>query len=110
LAKLHESISQIMRGEIMEKQNGIAAIPQYSQALPQRKESTMTTPPLITMHGNGGATRFQWRAQRSYSAEVPPGALDEQSRLIDGLIDLAFGTLGARHLDVRVLAAEPEHA
>jgi len=70
----------------------------------------MIIPRLIAMSGNGGATRFQWRAQRSYAAEVPPGALDEQSRLIDWLIDVAFGTLGARHLDVRVLAAEPEHA
>ena len=68
----------------------------------------MTTPTLVTLHGNGGATRFQWRAQRSYSAEVPPGALDEQSRLIDWLIDVAFGSLGARHLDVRVIGADQE--
>jgi hypothetical protein len=70
----------------------------------------MTTPTLITMNGDSGATRFQWRAQRSYYAEVQRGSLDEQSRLIDRLIAVAFGTLGARHLDVRVLAAEPEHA
>jgi hypothetical protein len=66
--------------------------------------------PLITLHSNGGATRFQWRAQRSYSAEVPPGALDEQSRLIEQVMQFAFDTLGARHLDVHVRAAEPEHA
>ena len=42
----------------------------------------MTTPGLITLHGNGGAICFQWLAQHSYSAEVPPAALDEQSRLI----------------------------
>ena len=68
----------------------------------------MIIPRLIAMSGNGGATRFQWRAQRSYSAEVPPGALDEQSRLIDWLIDVAFGSLGARHLDVRVIGADQE--
>ena len=70
----------------------------------------MTTPTLITLHGNGGATRFQWRAQRSYSAEVPPGALDEQSRLIEQVMQFAFDTLGVHHLDVRVLTAEPDHA
>jgi hypothetical protein len=68
----------------------------------------MITPTPITMHDDGGAIRFQWPAQHSYSAEVPPAALDEQSRLIDWLIDLAFGTLGARHLDVRVIGADQE--
>ena len=46
------------------------------------------------------------RAYRSYYAEVPAQSLAEQSRLIDQLIDLAFDTFGARHLDVRVLGAE----
>jgi len=32
--------------------------------------------------------------------------LDEQSRLIEQLIGLAFDVLGARHLDVRVRCAD----
>jgi hypothetical protein len=70
----------------------------------------MTTPTLITLHGNGGAPRFQWRAQPSYSAEVPPEALDEQSELVEQVMQFAFDTLGVHHLDVRVLTAEPDHA
>ena len=45
--------------------------------------------------------RLQHANQRYY-AEVPALALDEQSRLIEQLIGLAFDALGARHLDVRV--------
>jgi hypothetical protein len=41
-----------------------------------------------------------------YYAEVPAGSLDEQSRLIEQVIHFALDTLGVRHLDVRVLAAE----
>lgn len=70
----------------------------------------MATPTLTISHGNGSATCFHWRAQHSYCAEVPALSLDEQSRLIEQLIGLAFDTLGARHLDVRVLAAALEHA
>jgi len=70
----------------------------------------MITPRLIAMSGNDGATRFQWRAQPSYSAEVPPGALDEQSELVEQVMQFAFDTLGVHHLDVRVLTAEPDHA
>jgi hypothetical protein len=38
----------------------------------------------------------------SYQVEVAAELLDEESNLIEWLIDFAFGTLGARHLDVRV--------
>ena len=46
------------------------------------------------------------RGERSYSAEVRAGQHDQQSWLIERLIDLAFGALGAEHLDVRVHPAE----
>ena len=49
--------------------------------------------------------RLQHANQRYY-AEVPALALDEQSRLIEQLIGLAFDVLGARHLDVRVRCAD----
>jgi hypothetical protein len=48
-------------------------------------------------------TRLLQRAERSYYAEVKASQLDEQSGIIDGLIGLAFETLGARHLDLRVV-------
>jgi hypothetical protein len=51
-------------------------------------------------------TRLQKRAEQSYYAEVKAAQLDEQSGIIDGLIDLAFETLGARHLDLRVVDAQ----
>jgi len=44
--------------------------------------------------------------ERSYSAVVWACQVDEQSRLIAHLIDLAFDRLGATHLDVRVQRAE----
>ena len=66
----------------------------------------MATPSLTTLTSNSATTRFQWRAQRSYYADVPALALDEQSRLIEQLIGLAFDVLGARHLDVRVRCAD----
>jgi hypothetical protein len=44
--------------------------------------------------------------ERSYYVAVPEHLLDEQSSLIDLLISFAFDTLGARHLDVRICAAE----
>jgi len=68
----------------------------------------MITPRLIAMSGNGGAPRFQWRAQRSYAAEVPNGSLDMQSQLVEQVMQFAFDTLGARHLDVRVIGADQE--
>jgi len=46
------------------------------------------------------------RGERSYSAEVRARPHDEQSWVIERLIDLAFGALGAEHLDVRVHPAE----
>jgi hypothetical protein len=46
------------------------------------------------------------RAEHSYYAEVKSGQLDEHSSIIDGLIGLAFETLGAYHLDVRVIDAQ----
>ena len=42
------------------------------------------------------------RAIQGYFAEVPAQPLDEQSRLIEQLIGLAFDTLGARYLELRV--------
>jgi hypothetical protein len=62
----------------------------------------MTTPILITMNSKRGASRFQWGAQRSYYAEVRSGSLDEQSQLVKQVMQFAFDTLGAHHLDVRV--------
>ena len=46
------------------------------------------------------------RQHQSYYAEVPAQPLDEQCRLIEQLIGLAFDTLGVCHLDVRVIAAD----
>jgi hypothetical protein len=50
--------------------------------------------------------RLLQRAERSYYAEVKATQLDEQSSVIDGLIGLAFETLGARHLDLRIVDAQ----
>jgi hypothetical protein len=68
----------------------------------------MTTPTLIAMDCDGGGTLLQWRAQRSYYAEVPIGSLDEQGQLIEQVIRFAFDTLGASHLDVRVFGVDQE--
>ena len=70
----------------------------------------MATPPLTKLHGNGGDARFQWSAQRSYSAEVPAGSLDDQSRLVEQVIRFAFDTLGVRHLDVRVVIGDDQES
>ncbi len=44
---------------------------------------------------------------RSYSAAVSGELLDDQGRLMDWLIDFAFDTLRADHLEVRVMPAPP---
>jgi hypothetical protein len=41
-----------------------------------------------------------------YRAEIPAMLLDEQSSLIDQIINFAFDTLGAVRLDMRVREAE----
>ena len=46
----------------------------------------------------------------SYYAAVPAHLLDEQSNLIDRLIDFAFDTLGALHLEVRVYDSSERHS
>lgn len=46
---------------------------------------------------------FRLRAVRSYYAEVSMQCLDEQGKLLDQIIDLAFDTLDARHLDLRIV-------
>jgi hypothetical protein len=43
------------------------------------------------------------RAEHSYYAEVSMQRLDEQINLIDQIIDFAFDTLDARHLDLRIV-------
>jgi hypothetical protein len=53
-----------------------------------------------------GHTPLLQRGEWSYYAEVPAHLLDEQSRLIEQLISIAFDVLGARHLEVRVRVAE----
>jgi hypothetical protein len=70
------------------------------------KEPIMATPSSTNLTGNGETTHLQWRAQRSYYAEVSALALDEQSQLVELVIRFAFETLGVRHLEVRVCGAE----
>ena len=53
-----------------------------------------------------GHTPLLQRGAWSCYAEVPAHLLDEQSRLIEQLISIAFDVLGARHLEVRVRPAE----
>jgi hypothetical protein len=44
--------------------------------------------------------------QHGYYAVVPSQALHDQTDLLDKLISFAFDTLGARHFELRVQAAE----
>lgn len=44
--------------------------------------------------------------RQRYYADVPMDLLEQQSDLIDHLIDFAFDTLGAHSLEVRVRRAE----
>ena len=45
-------------------------------------------------------------AHNTYRAQIPAELLDEQGSLIDRIIDFAFDTLGARHLNLRVRESE----
>jgi hypothetical protein len=65
----------------------------------------MTALTLNAMNRNDGATLLPQDAWRSFYAEVPTGSLDVQSQLIEQVMQFAFDTLGANHLDVRVLGA-----
>ena len=50
--------------------------------------------------------RPRQKRQPDYRAEVPAALLDEQSSLIEQIINFAFDTLGALRLEVRVREAE----
>jgi hypothetical protein len=50
----------------------------------------------------------QRHTRPSYYAEVPTGPLDEQSQLVEQVMQFAFDTLGVRHLDVRVFGVDQE--
>ena len=45
-------------------------------------------------------------ARGSYCVEIPAAALDEQCQQIERVIQFALDTLGAYHLDVRVISIE----
>lgn len=44
--------------------------------------------------------------RRCYRVEIPAAALDEQCQQIERVIQFALDTLGAYHLDVRVVSIE----
>ena len=50
----------------------------------------------------------QQHTRWSYHTEVPTGSLDEQSQLVEQVMQFAFDTLGVRHLDVRVFGVDQE--
>ena len=52
-----------------------------------------------------GQSRLFKHKRQGYYAAVPAHLLDDQSTLIDRLIDFAFDTLGTRRLEVRVYDA-----
>lgn len=56
-----------------------------------------------------GGARLEGRRDGSYYAELPGGSPEELGSTITRLIDLAFGQLGARRLEVRV-RGDDEHA
>jgi hypothetical protein len=52
------------------------------------------------------AASRQSEQQPTYCAEIPAALLDEQSSLIERIINFAFDTLGAQHVDLRVRESE----
>jgi len=66
--------------------------------IPSPSDDLCSTQPLC-------ATRATREYQRYY-VEVPAGSFDEQSHLIEQVINFALDTLGVRHLDVRVRSTE----
>ena len=50
------------------------------------------------------------QARRSYRVEIPAAALDEQCLQIERVIQFALDTLGAHHLDVRVISVKGSEA
>ena len=69
-----------------------------------------TQPPDGIYVRESGLPSLQQRGERSYYAEVWAGAPDAPGRLIERLIerliDMAFGAHGAERLDVRVHSTE----
>lgn len=62
---------------------------------------------MLNQHGDGPLVQeislpLLQRTASGYFAEVPARLLAERRGVIDHLIDLAFDTLGARHLEVLV--------
>jgi hypothetical protein len=52
-----------------------------------------------------GLAADQEEALRTYRVEVPSDTLDEDGEVIDWLIGYTFDTLGASHLDLRVVSS-----
>ena len=69
---------------------------------------------MLTQHGDSSCgtqpidTLLRQHENHRCHVVVPVGSLDEQSQLIEQVIYFALDTLGVRHLDVRVLAADRE--
>jgi hypothetical protein len=55
---------------------------------------------------NDDFTTHSCPEERGFYAVVPSQILNEQADLLDQLISFAFDTLGARHFELRVCAAE----
>lgn len=48
--------------------------------------------------------------RRRYYAEVAPTDVEQQSSIVERIINVAFDMFGARHLEVRVLDAEEHYS
>lgn len=62
---------------------------------------------MIIQNPDGSLNHTQQPDKSDYYAAVPASMLDDQSSLIERLINFAFDILGARHLEVRVYDSEP---
>jgi hypothetical protein len=71
----------------------------------QDRDGSLLKEPRKLRHPRPAESRPTPR-QPSYRAEIPAALLDEQSSLIERIINFAFDTLGARHVDVRVRESE----
>jgi len=55
-----------------------------------------------------GDSPAQQQGMRTYYVSVQAHVLAQNTGLIDEIIDFAFGTLGAHHLDLRIQAYEAD--
>lgn len=75
----------------------------------QQNQQSRSTPVIIqNRDGSIAEEHPSDRSNNGYYAAIPANLLDDTSSLIERIINFAFDTLGAQHVDMRVYDVDDE--